>query len=85
MPPIESGCGGAPPSARPLSAGLEAGGCGLEEDAAAYLLGCLDEDEDARFLAHLPLCQICQEYLESMLPVLQLLEAARSGPRPSGP
>jgi hypothetical protein len=66
--------------------GLPGPECSFEEDASAHLLGCLDENEDERVRAHLPLCRTCQDYLASMSSVLRLLEAAACRfPAPGGP
>jgi len=42
-------------------------------DAAAYALGVLGESETAAFEAHLGTCPQCQQQLESLMPLTQLL------------
>jgi anti-sigma-K factor RskA len=60
------------------------GSCtGRPEDAAAYALGALEEQEALDFAEHLPTCAGCREELAAMQPVVDVLPSAvaqRSAP-----
>lgn len=51
-------------------------GHGCAGDAAAYVLGALDEHELAPFLAHLELCAICRDEVSSLQVVADMLPAS---------
>jgi anti-sigma-K factor RskA len=67
-----------------MSAGdVREGGCAHRDDAAAYVLGSLTEQEAREFAAHLRECAGCREEVAALQPVADALPAAvpqRSAP-----
>jgi anti-sigma factor RsiW len=58
------------------------GGCPLQDDAAAYVLGALEPAEVERYRNHLTRCAPCRKEVEALQPVVQRL---RSGMPPAEP